>query len=91
MAPTIKIQLEPGSLRVSFAEGPNPSISSIASDSPLRGKVQIGCEFSQLSRSNGNVIENLDSEELVDAPQESSNDRERVLKMVMSFPHSCDP
>eukprot|EP00548_Thalassiothrix_antarctica_P005950 CAMPEP_0194147238 /NCGR_PEP_ID=MMETSP0152-20130528/22603_1 /TAXON_ID=1049557 /ORGANISM="Thalassiothrix antarctica, Strain L6-D1" /LENGTH=793 /DNA_ID=CAMNT_0038847955 /DNA_START=66 /DNA_END=2447 /DNA_ORIENTATION=- len=85
MAPCIKVPIPAGQLRVAFKNNP-PLISGIAGDSPLVGRVKIGYLFKQLILGNGAKMEGLDTNELVSALNEHSDDPNRMIKFEMCLP-----
>eukprot|EP00548_Thalassiothrix_antarctica_P001887 CAMPEP_0194145386 /NCGR_PEP_ID=MMETSP0152-20130528/17290_1 /TAXON_ID=1049557 /ORGANISM="Thalassiothrix antarctica, Strain L6-D1" /LENGTH=756 /DNA_ID=CAMNT_0038845615 /DNA_START=62 /DNA_END=2332 /DNA_ORIENTATION=+ len=85
MAPSIKIPLPAGALQVAFI-GIEPKVSGVSPGSPLFGQVKIGYRFIELILGDGSIMEGLDTNELVSALNEYSDDVNRSLKLEMSLP-----
>jgi len=85
MAPCIKVPIPDGQLKVAFV-GDEPKVSGIAEDSPMYGIFKIGYKFKELILGDGAIMTGLDTNELVSALNEHSNEPNRMIKLEMSLP-----
>eukprot|EP00548_Thalassiothrix_antarctica_P007737 CAMPEP_0194129492 /NCGR_PEP_ID=MMETSP0152-20130528/690_1 /TAXON_ID=1049557 /ORGANISM="Thalassiothrix antarctica, Strain L6-D1" /LENGTH=769 /DNA_ID=CAMNT_0038823693 /DNA_START=59 /DNA_END=2368 /DNA_ORIENTATION=- len=85
MAPSCKVPLPTGSLKVAF-KGDIPKVSGVDQASPMYGAFKIGYTVLELELGDGTVMQGLDTRELVAALNEHSNDPKRRMKMEMNLP-----
>mmetsp|Transcript_28398 Transcript_28398/g.32449 ORF Transcript_28398/g.32449 Transcript_28398/m.32449 type:complete len:141 (-) Transcript_28398:252-674(-) len=85
MAPSCKVPLPTGSLKVAF-KGDIPKVSGVDQASPMYGAFKIGYTVLELELGDGTVMQGLDTRELVAALNEHSNDPKRRMKMEMTLP-----
>merc|ERR1719276_752278 len=86
MAPTCKIPLTAGSLKVAF-KGEIPKVSGVQSSSPVYGVMKVGYTFRELILGDGTTYEGLNTTALVAALNEHANDPDRKIKMEMTLPN----
>eukprot|EP00547_Thalassionema_nitzschioides_P007530 CAMPEP_0194206370 /NCGR_PEP_ID=MMETSP0156-20130528/5431_1 /TAXON_ID=33649 /ORGANISM="Thalassionema nitzschioides, Strain L26-B" /LENGTH=92 /DNA_ID=CAMNT_0038932889 /DNA_START=35 /DNA_END=313 /DNA_ORIENTATION=- len=82
--PTAEAPLPMGKIGLLFeTDGNVPTIVDILPDSPLIDTFEIGDSFEMLTLGSGVMIEDLETRELVEYLQKTSNDPERKLKMCI--------